>query len=156
MRLFLMRHTKAATQEGQPDHDRPLTERGVRDARTMGHWLQAHEVAPNVVWCSSALRARQTWSAAAAVLTDPPAPSYLRSVYQAGPGDLIDLLADVPADTESLLIVGHNPTMQQVVAQLTGETRDIPTGGVAVIEVAGSWADPGRCRLLDFASPQHR
>ena len=156
MRLILMRHAAAATEEGRPDHDRPLTEQGVRDARTMGRWLRAQEVSPDVVWCSSALRARQTWSAAAAGLTDPQEqaePSYLRSVYQAGPADLIDLLRDIPPSVESVLVIGHNPTIQQAVAALTGETRDFPAASVAVVELEGSWSEPAAARLATFAGP---
>ncbi len=157
MRLILMRHATAATEEGRPDHDRPLTEQGVRDARTMGRWLRAQEMTPEVVWCSSALRARQTWSAIAAVLTDPPAqaePSYLRSVYQAGPADLIDLLRDIPSSVESVLVVGHNPTLQQAVAALTGENNDFPAGAVAVLDADGAWSAPTSWRLFQLTTPK--
>ena len=157
MRLLLMRHTKAAAEEGQPDHERPLTERGVRDARTMGRWLRDHGGAPDVVWCSSALRARQTWSAVASELLSTPdvtEPSYLRSIYQAGPGDLLDLLRDVPPEVESVLILGHNPTMEQALAGLTGEHRDFPTGAVAALDVTGPWSAPTAFRLEDLATPK--
>ncbi len=155
MRLILVRHAKAASEEGQPDHDRPLTEQGVRDARTIGAWLRGHGVQPDVVWCSSALRARQTWSAAAAELgASDVDPAYLRSVYQAGPGDLVDLLRDVSPDAGSVLVLGHNPTMEQALAALTGEHRDFPAAGVAVVEVTGSWSAPSDFRLVDFASPK--
>jgi len=155
MRLILVRHAKAAAEEGQPDHDRPLTEQGVRDARTMGGWLRDHDVEPDAVWCSSALRARQTWSAAAAEMgASAVEPSYLRSVYQAGPGDLVDLLRDVSPDVDSVLVLGHNPTMEQALAALTGEPRDFPAAGVAMIEVTGPWSAPSAFRLLEFASPK--
>jgi phosphohistidine phosphatase len=156
MRLFLMRHAKAASEEGVPDHDRPLTEQGVADARTMGRWLRDNGGAPDAVWCSSALRARQTWSAVASELpTDPPTtePSYLRSVYQAGPGDLLDLLRDVPPEVESVLVLGHNPTMEQAIAGLTGEPRDFPAGAIAALDVTGSWSEPTAFELADLATP---
>jgi phosphohistidine phosphatase len=157
MRLFLMRHTKAAAGEGLPDHDRPLTERGVQDARTMGRWLRDHGDAPDVVLCSSALRARQTWSAVASELPSNPdgiEPSYLRSVYEAGPGDLLDLLSEVAPEAESVLIVGHNPTMEQALAGLTGEPRDFPTGAVAALDVTGTWSEPTAFRLVELATPR--
>lgn len=156
MRLFLMRHAKAAAEEGSPDHERPLTEQGVQDARTMGRWLRDHGGAPDVVWCSSALRARQTWSAVATELPSTPdatEPSYLRSVYQAGPGDLLDLLRDVAPEVESVLILGHNPTMEQALAGLTGEPRDFPAAGVALLELEGSWSAPTDARLVTLAGP---
>ncbi|MEP6761466.1 MAG: histidine phosphatase family protein [Sporichthyaceae bacterium] len=156
MRLFLMRHTKAAAEEGQPDHDRPLTEQGVQDARTMGRWLRDHGGAPDVVWCSSALRARQTWSAVATELPsspETPEPSYLRSVYQAGSGDLLDLLRDVAPEVESVLILGHNPTMEQALAGLTGEHHDFPAGAIAALDVTGPWSAPTAFRLDELATP---
>lgn len=157
MRLFLMRHAKAASEEGAPDHDRPLTERGVQDARTMGRWLRDHGGAPDVVWCSSALRARQTWSAVATELpTSPtaPEPSYLRSVYQAGPGDLLDLLRDVAPEVESVLILGHNPAMEQAVAGLTGEHHAFPAGAIAALDMTGPWSAPTAFSLADLATPK--
>jgi phosphohistidine phosphatase len=156
MRLFLMRHAKAASEEGAPDHERPLTEQGVADARTMGQWLRDHGGAPDAVWCSSALRARQTWSAVASELPSTPEmsePSYLRSVYQAGPGDLVDLLRDVAPGVETVLILGHNPTLEQAVAGLTGEPRDLPAGAIAVLDVTGSWSEPSSFELAELATP---
>ena len=157
MRLFLMRHAKAASEEAAPDHDRPLTEQGVADARTMGRWLRDHGGVPDLVWCSSALRARQTWSAVAAELgTSPDAtePSYLRSVYQAGPGDLLDLLRDVAPEVGTVLILGHNPTMEQALAGLTGEHHDFPAGAIAALEVTGPWSAPTAFGLADLATPK--
>jgi phosphohistidine phosphatase len=157
MRLLLMRHAKAASEEGAPDHDRPLTERGVQDARTMGRWLRDHGGAPDVVWCSSALRARQTWSAVATELPTSPTgtePAYLRSVYQAGPGDLLDLLRDVAPEVESVLILGHNPTMEQALAGLTGKHRDIPAGAIAALDMTGPWSAPTAVSLADLATPK--
>jgi phosphohistidine phosphatase len=157
MRLYLMRHAKAASEEGTHDHERPLTEQGVADARTMGRWLRDHGGAPDVVWCSSALRARQTWSAVATELPsteDAPEPSYLRSVYQAGPGDLVDLLRDVAPGVETLLILGHNPTLEQAIAGLTGEPRDFPAGAIAALDVTGSWSEPSSFDLAELATPR--
>lgn len=156
MRLFLMRHAKAASEEGAPDHERPLTQQGVADARTMGRWLRDHGGAPDAVWCSSALRARQTWSAVATELPSTPdaiEPSYLRSVYQAGPGDLLDLLRDVPPEVESVLVLGHNPTMEQALAGLTGQPRDFPAGAIAALDGTGSWSKPTSFDLAELATP---
>ena len=154
MQLLLMRHASAETAEGLPDHERPLTEQGGRDAAAMGRWLRDNAAVPEAVWCSSALRARQTWSAAAAALTGAPEPSYLRSVYQAGPGDLLELLRDVPTAVGSVLIVGHNPTLQQALAAITGEPpQSFPSGALALLELAGSWSAPGDARLVNFVRP---
>ena len=153
MHLLLMRHAEAAPGEGLPDHDRPLTELGEQDARTMGRWLQAQGAVPDVIWCSSALRARQTWAAAAVAMTGPPEPAHLRSVYQAGPRDVIALLRQAPAGTARPLLIGHNPTMQHVLAGITGKAQGFAAGAVAVIDVP-AWTEPGGWRLLQYATPK--
>ena len=157
MRLLLMRHAKAATGEGMPDHDRPLTEQGVRDAETMGRWIRDNGAEPDAVWCSSALRARQSWTAVSAVLTGPAEPSYQRSIYQAGPAQLVELARGFSTSIESALVIGHNPTMHELLVTLTGGApRGFPAGAVAVLDVTGSWAALSGCRLQDFASPRDR
>jgi phosphohistidine phosphatase len=153
MRLLLMRHGQAETGDEWPDHDRPLTDKGRADARGMGRWIAAHAGRPEVVRCSSALRVRQTWSAVARGIPDPPEPTFLRSIYLAGPDQLVAALSDIPDDIATVLVIGHNPTMQQVVAARTGESRGFPAGTVALLDVAGSWARPGRAHLVDLASP---
>ena len=153
MRLLLMRHAKAAAEEGLADHDRPLTEQGELDAATMGRWLRDNSAEPDAVWCSSALRARQTWANVAAALTEPPEPSYQRSVYLAGPAQLLDVVHEIPASVGSALIIGHNPTMQQLLAELTGDDRGFPTGAVALVDVAGTWSSPGVARLRSLVGP---
>ena len=156
MRLLLMRHASAAASDDLPDHDRPLSEQGTRDARAIGRWLARHEPLPQLVWCSSALRARQTWSAVASalfVLSDPPDPAYLRSIYTAGPRDLRALLRELPSSADSLLVIGHNPTMAQVLSAVTGESGGFPAGSVAVLDVADPSSDPGTWRLARFATP---
>ena len=152
MRLLLMRHAEAASGEGLPDHERPLTERGEQDARTMGRWLQAQDTVPDIVWCSSALRARQTWAAAAAALAGPE-PAFLRSVYQAAPRDLLALLREVPVDIETAMLIGHNPTMQQALAGVTGQAQGFAAGAVAMLEVP-AWTDSRTWRLLQYATPK--
>ncbi len=90
----------------------------------------------------------------AAIDADTTEPSYLRSVYQAGPGDLVDLLRDVPPGVESVLILGHNPTMEQAIAGLTGEPRDFPTGAIAALDVTGTWSEPSSFEVAELATPK--
>ena len=153
MRLLLMRHAKAVAGEGLPDHDRPLTAQGELDAARMGRWLRETSAEPDAVWCSSALRARQTWANVAAELTEPPEPSYHRSVYLAGPAQLLDVVREIPPAVGSALIIGHNPTMQQLLRELTGDDRSFPAGAVALVDVAGPWSSPGTARLRSLVGP---
>src|SRR3954447_6188021 len=153
MRLLLMRHCQAAAGEEWSDHERPLTDKGRTDARAMGRWIADRGIRPDVVRCSSALRVRQTWSARARAFPAPPQPSFLRSIYLAGPDAMLESLQDVPDEAGTVMVVGHNPTVPQVLEALTGETHGFPAGSVAVVEVEGPWAGPGPGRLVDFARP---
>ncbi|MDQ1624614.1 MAG: phosphohistidine phosphatase [Actinomycetota bacterium] len=149
-----MRHAKAETDDDRPDHDRRLADRGREQAAEMGRWIAAHGGPVDLVWCSSALRARQTWDEVATALPDVGEPEFLRAIYLAGARDLLALLSEVPEGVESLLVIGHNPTAQKVVAEICAEpARSFPTGSVAVLEVEGTWAARGPGRLTEFVSP---
>ena len=132
-RLVLVRHAKAEPGGEGADHERVLTDRGLRDAADAGRWLAA--VVPRVdeVWCSSAVRAVQTWEAIAPSLTAP-APSVEREIYLAGPRDLVGRLDRVPSG-RTVLVVGHNPTAEQVLAAVIGELRGLRPGAVAVADL---------------------
>ena len=144
-RLVLVRHAKAEPGGEGADHDRRLTERGLRDAAQAGRWLAT--VVPRVddVWCSSAVRAVQTWDAIAPSI-HAPAPSVERELYLAGARDLVARLERVPAG-RTVLLVGHNPTAEQVLAAVVGELRGLRPGAVAV-------ADLDNGSLIDSWSPE--
>lgn len=132
-RLVLVRHAKAEPGGEGADHDRALTDRGRRNAAEAGRWLAG--VVPQVdeVWCSSAVRAVQTWEAIAPSLVAPAA-SIERELYLAGPRDLVGRLEQVP-DGQTVLLVGHNPTAEQLLAAVVGELRGLRPGAVAVADL---------------------
>ena len=115
---------------------------------------------------SSAVRARQTWEAAAAELTVAVEQRDLDELYEASGGEAVDLLALLPDEIDAAIVVGHNPTMQAVVQQLENgdddelseqlDSRGLPTAGVAVLEHEGDWADleVGSCRLVRLEVPR--
>ena len=163
-RLVLLRHAKADWPD-VADHERPLAERGRRDSPAVGRWLRQAAVRPDLVLCSSARRARETWELAAAELGAPVETRYEQRVYDASPGELIALLNETPEDVRTLLVVGHNPTVQQLAVSLAGEAdgdalerarSDFGTAALAVLELAGEWSDlePGSARLVTFAKPR--
>jgi len=144
-RVALVRHAKAESGEGRDDHERELTGRGRRAAAEAGRWLAAHLPEPDLVWCSSAARARQTWDAVSAslgageVVTE-------RDLYLASATDVVERVrgADVPA----MVVVGHNPTIEEALRALTGERRGMAPGAVAVVDLSEGalvelW-EPGR------------
>ncbi len=165
--IIVLRHAKAED-SAATDHARGLTSRGRADAVAAGEVVG--EVldpdAETVVLVSSATRARQTWDTAAGELTVAVEQRDLDELYEAGGGDVVDLLALLPDDVDAAIVVGHNPTMQAVVQQLDNgddedlteqlDDRGLPTAGVAVLEHDGDWADleVGSCRLVRLEAPR--
>ena len=130
---------------------RPLSPRGIAEARAAGHWLREQAVLPALVLCSPALRAQQTLEHA---LGKTAAHSEPR-IYEASAGELIALI-DEHADAPRLLLVGHNPGFETLVALLatgqSGDFRGVPPGGIAWFEIDGI-TEPGAGRLKAFWSP---
>ena len=156
-RLIVVRHAKATHQPGLADVDRPLTGRGRRDARAAGAWLLGRDLIPDLVYCSVARRTRQTWDQLAVCLADGRdiGVDYSARLYEADTGDVLDVIGATPDDVRTLLVVGHNPAMQQVAAGLTGEADlAFPTTATAVIEI-GDWARlvPGAGSARAFWTP---
>jgi phosphohistidine phosphatase len=153
--LVLVRHAKATSHAAGSDHERPLTKGGRADAATVGAWLRRRLGTVDETWCSSAVRARQTLETIAAVLADGPPADDRDEIYDAGPDDLLDMVRDAAATTRTLLVVGHNPTVERLQAWLTGDDRGFPAGAAAVVELGCPWGDvqPGAGRLVDFVVP---
>lgn len=148
--LIVLRHSKATTPLDTPDFDRPLAGRGRKDAEKAGGELRAADLSPDQVICSPALRTRQTLDGLG---LDAPV-EYAPRVYDNDVEEILDLLREQSAAT--LLLVGHNPSMHQLVFGLTGgaEAR-FPTSATAVIGFEGEWADlwPGIGRLVSLWMP---
>lgn len=147
--LVLMRHAKSDYPDGVPDHERPLADRGIREAGLAGDWLRAHVPAVDQVLCSSATRTRQTLARTA---VGAPA-EFLDRLYGATPGEVIDEINKVDDAVATLMVVGHEPTMSHLALGLSGPDsnreaaeqidRKYPTSAIAVLRVAGSWTDLG-------------
>ena len=154
-RLIVLRHAKSAWPDGVPDEDRPLARRGRRDAPQAGAWLKKTDHVPDRVLCSTAARTRQTLAAlgdigAGEVYED-------AAIYEASPGTLATL-ADANRDAERLLLVGHNPGLEQLAALIhsgqTGDYRGMPPGGIAVLKLPlDANVEPGVGTLSAFWWP---
>lgn len=147
--LVLMRHAKSDYPEGVPDRERPLAPRGEREAVLAGEWLRANVPGIDAVLCSSATRTRQTLAATGVQARI----AFLDELYGAAPGTMIRAINEVPEFSNTLLVVGHEPTVSHVTLGLAGPGSDreaaeqvewkFPTSGIAVLAVPGSWADLG-------------
>jgi phosphohistidine phosphatase len=149
-RLILLRHAKSAWPDGVDDPERPLAERGRRDAPVAG--LELAKIAiPDAVLCSPALRTRQTWQLVSQALDPQPAIRFVPELYGASVEELIDLLRLIPPDVGTAVVVGHEPTMSSTESALAGPgsnqadleqlRRKFPTCAMAVFRFEQGWAE---------------
>lgn len=142
--LYLLRHAEAASAPGADDAERPLRTRGERDAAAVGRWLHDAAASPGLVLCSPARRARETWELAAAELGVAPLVSYEPRIYGADEAALLELLRSGDDELGSVVLVGHNPAIHALAADLTGDSdvqRGFPAAAVAVVRVSGRWRE---------------
>jgi len=161
-RLLLLRHAKAEPGSSSGDHGRALSERGHRAASDIGKAVAGHFTGPPTVLCSTALRTRQTWEAVKPSLADAPEPEFLRSIYEGA--DYLDIIRRHAGSAETVLLVGHNPTIHAAALGLSGSlegraasalARKFPTAALAVFDLDGEWAglQPGGAQLRGFIVP---
>ncbi|MCU7829122.1 MAG: histidine phosphatase family protein [Candidatus Thiodiazotropha sp. (ex Myrtea sp. 'scaly one' KF741663)] len=147
--LMLFRHGKSDWSEQVEDFARPLKDRGKRGAQRMGVWLQQQALLPDLVISSPAERAITTaQKATKAMGLDARAIARDRRVYAARVDDLLKVLADVPAETRRVMLVGHNPGLEELTEYLEGKHIPLPSDGklmptatLAVIELPDDWSD---------------
>ncbi|MFB7666213.1 histidine phosphatase family protein [Kitasatospora sp. NPDC056138] len=165
-RLLVLRHGKSAWPADVPDGDRPLAPRGRRNAAEVGDRLCALGLLPDLVLCSPARRTRETWELVAARWAAAPATEYDGRLYGAQAGELADVLRAVPAAAHTVLLVGHQPAVQELTSVLAGSAvgdslervrEKFPTCALAVLELDAPWARlaPGAALLRDFTVPRH-
>jgi phosphohistidine phosphatase len=137
-RLILLRHAKSSWRDATlGDLDRPLSERGERDAPRMGARLRQHGAAPHLVLTSHAERARRTATVVARELDYPQ--EHIRVVpqlYMASPAEVLAVLSAQDPRIACLLVVGHNPGLTELVNLLLPNLGldNVPTGGVIAID----------------------
>jgi phosphohistidine phosphatase len=154
--LVVIRHAKSDWGQEVPDSDRPLNDRGRREAPGIGRWLADHVEQLDLVICSPATRARQTWRLAAERFAPKLRARYDERVYAAGPQDLMSVLEEVDDTVATTGLVGHNPGLSELVETLTGERIEMRTSAVAVLRWEGTWADvwSRRAALVTHATPR--
>lgn len=142
--LLVLRHAKSSWKDaGLADHDRPLNKRGEKNAPTMGKLIKKEGLTPQWIASSTALRARKTAEAAAKGSGYSGEIHYEEELYLALPSDILDVLQrTVPDSATRILIVGHNPGLEELVGTLTAQRETFPTGALAQIELPiESWSD---------------
>lgn len=160
--VMVLRHASAQQGQGVPDHERALDDLRRRQAARVAAYVAEHHDPPELVLCSTARRARETLERALPTWeARPPEVAYDPSVYLTDCDALLARLAEVPDTVERVMLVGHNPAVRQLVAELVGTpaARDrvagFPPGALAVLSADGphaalSW---GSARLVDLSVP---
>lgn len=171
LKLSLLRHAKSSWDDHSlDDHDRPLNERGRIAAANMGRFLHGlwsgAGGAPDQVMCSTAARARETWSLVAAELPQAPPVIHEAGLYLAGADAVLQRLRQLPRAVRHAMIVGHNPDLQDLALALlaSGHPEELaalraklPTCGLVTMDVdIGQWEDlaDASARLTVFMSPK--
>lgn len=130
--LLILRHGKAAEEEGGGDAARPLTQRGKRDAELMGQLLEKDGLVPDRILASSAQRARDTARKAAAAAHFRGTLDELDELYLAEPEAYITAVRQHAPGAQRVLLVGHNPGLEALALILTGDPVSLPPAGLVV------------------------
>ncbi|WP_459984759.1 SixA phosphatase family protein [Nocardioides sp. AN3] len=141
--LILLRHSKSDWSGHEADHDRPLAKRGRRQAPEAGRWLAANIGRIDLALVSTAERARATWELASAELAEPPVTRHDGEAYGASVDGLLDIVRKLDEDLGTVLLVGHNPGLEELAETLSGDVVPLPTSALAVIELDTTWARAG-------------
>lgn len=157
-RLWLLRHAKSSWDDpALADHDRPLAPRGRKAAELIGAHLRREQIRASLVVCSSALRARETLElirASGEIRIE-------RELYAATANQLLERLHRVPDELDAVMLIGHNPGIQDLTVGLLGDAggppaRKFPTGALATLTFTVPWGalEPRRAELAAFVTPK--
>lgn len=132
--LLILRHAKSSWKDGKlHDHDRPLNKRGKRDAPRMGELLDQEDLVPDLIISSTAKRARKTAKAVAKACDYDGEVRLERNLYHGVPENYIYILRRLPKHYECVMVVGHNPSLEYLLEELTGNDEKMPTAALAQV-----------------------
>jgi phosphohistidine phosphatase len=161
--LWLLRHGKAERFDSSEDYDRPLKGRGKHDAKRMGEWLKEAQLLPDLVISSPATRAISTAKIVCDVIgIEHKQIQREKRLYDEGLVRVKSVLADCPATFIRVLLVGHNPELEDLLMYLVNETdlpdnkKLFPTAALAQLMLPDDWArlEKGCAQLLSFTYPK--
>jgi phosphohistidine phosphatase len=164
--LYLLRHAKSSWKNRLDDFDRPLNKRGRDAAKAIGRFLAEKQIHPSQVLCSSSRRTRETLARIQDETGTPLPARFEKGLYLADAGALLRRVKRLNDSLQSVMLVGHNPGLEQLALALAGGSDDalsrevaakFPTCGLAVLESeVGRWGDlqPGRATLTQFVRPR--
>ena len=138
--LILFRHAKSDQTSTGADIDRPLNPRGRRQAQEAGQWMAENIDGIDLAVVSPAIRAQTTWDLASEELDQQPQARVDERVYG---GSVLEVVRDLPDDAGTVVLVGHNPAMEELASLLTNTSVPMPTSAIAVLESDAAWSSAG-------------
>jgi phosphohistidine phosphatase len=159
--ILILRHAKSSWKlPDVNDHDRPLNKRGKRDAPHMGEIIQDKNLVPDFIISSTAKRAHSTAKAVAKAAGYKGDIALNQSLYAAPPTAYIDVLHDLPNKYTRVLLVGHNPGLEQLVNMLSSEEHTMPTCSLVHVQLCiNTWGEidyKTKGKLLEIWNPSDR
>ena len=142
--LVLLRHAKSDwSNDDVDDLHRPLAGRGERQAPEAGRWLAGNIDGIDLAVVSPAARARATWDLASGELDRPPRTVVDDRVYEASVDDLLTVVREIEPEVLTVVLVGHNPSFEDLASTLSGQAVTMKTSALAVLTLSGSWSSSG-------------
>lgn len=165
--LLILRHAKSDWgADASSDFERPLAKRGKKDAPRVGEWLYREGLVPDLVISSPAQRAKQTAEKVCKTMDYKKKKiKWEKAIYEAGVTDLLRVLTSCPADAGTILLVGHNPGLEDLVLYLVGDEAEepadgklLPTATVARLEMPDKWdtLESGCAQLIAITRPRNQ
>lgn len=157
--LLILRHAKSSwSDESLPDYERPLNQRGLKDAPRMGILLKDYELLPNLVLSSTAKRARDTADLVIATSGYAGELRLIPELYSFLSGPYFEVLQGLPDRYERIMLIGHNPGLEELLVALTGEAASLPTAALAQVNLPiqawGELAPDASGELINLWKPK--
>lgn len=161
--LYVLRHAESDWVKGPQDHERPLNARGLESCALVGRSIEGAAIEPEVVLCSSALRARQTLDGIRSCLPDSTSVRIENEIYLGSVTELLTRLRALDDQIDSVMLIGHNPGLQDLIGRVAREgelleevAMRFPPGGMATMTFEGTWRDlePAAGKLIAFVAPE--
>ena len=134
--LIMLRHAKSSHEDGSlKDIDRPLNERGIADAKLIGGLIRKKRIQPELILASAAERVRQTADLVLKAARLNVEVTFDKRIYEASDRVLFKIIREINDSSNAVMLIGHNPGLEDLLEELTGEAIRLPTAAVAVVEL---------------------
>jgi phosphohistidine phosphatase len=159
--LLLLRHAKSSWNQPElHDHDRPLNKRGKKEAPKVGSYLKENDLVPDLILSSTARRAHDTAQTVADESGFAGQIDLYQDLYMSDTGSYLDILRCLPEESNRVLVVGHNPDLEELLTLLTDVTQHLTTAALAQVDLPiSSWQELNEAtdgRLQNLWSPREK